>query len=97
MKWSRRKYTLNGKRIDSSRVNGIVHTRRRNIETSCMGCDEPIIKGQKYVQLLIYGADPIHLDCYHRPCILGVKTIPTKYGPYGMRGLPGEVICEEFE
>lgn len=94
MKWSRRNYYLDNRWIDSRKVDGILHTRVRDIETPCMGCDDPVVKGQKYVMLLIIGADPIHLDCYHRPCILGVKVIPTRYKS-GLR-IRGEVHCKEF-
>ena len=93
MNRSRRFYYLDGKRIDSSEVDGFLYTRRRNIETSCMGCEKSIVKGEQYVIFNYYDVpDPIHLDCFCKPCILGVKQTTEKR--FGVdRGI---VYCKKF-
>ena len=76
-----------GREIRSSDCLGFVHKARTD-RGNCVGCGDPILKGQEYVRMNIFNSqdDLLHLECYvgdhqEEPIILGVRTIKIKrYG-----------------
>jgi hypothetical protein len=94
-----RLYYLDGQEVPSRSVGGAVHICKKDLG-SCCSCGEPVKKGQKYVQMFIFGfADPIHLKCYledhlssKEPVILATST--TKTTRFGIERV--KVLCKEF-
>ena len=79
---------LGGTIISSGECHGFLHTLKKFENSLCIGCDDLILRGEKYVQLSVYNADPVCLDCFVFPAILGVKQYYN--GGYGF------VECEYF-
>ena len=93
--WHRRIYYLNGQQISPEKVSGFLHTARKNLG-SCMGCGDPVRKGQQYVMLNIIGADPLH---FKYSCMTEEDEVVAVGTRRGIRfGVPRcFVICASFK
>ncbi len=51
----------------------------------CLGCDDPIVKGQHWIELhnpelaMMWG-NKLHFDCYHFPTVLVVRRHRDSFG-----------------
>lgn len=92
MRTRKRVYLLDGK--PCSPALGMKHVARSD-RGPCMSCHQEVKKGQTYILLNVWGADPIHEDCWigDHPdgSIIGVRV---DYIPSGLFNNGSRVICE---
>lgn len=95
----KRHYFLNEKEIDSSIVDGFLHTAKKDKPFPCVSCSEKILKGQEYVRMNIPWSDDdlLHKECYigdyQESCILAVKTEKV-YDIFHVLRI--HIFCKEF-